>query len=133
MLFRSWPFGFGLSYTSFRLDGLRLDRASVPRDGTVRARVDVTNTGARAGAEVVQLYVGFPGSAVDRPVRELHGFARVDLAPGETRTAVIEFPARDLATWDEGRGGWHFEDLEYRVEVGTSSRDLPLSAALRLR
>ncbi|MFM7734400.1 MAG: glycoside hydrolase family 3 C-terminal domain-containing protein, partial [Alphaproteobacteria bacterium] len=68
-----WPFGFGLSYTSFRMDGLRLVESSVPRDGRVRASVDVTNTGGRAGAEVVQLYVGFPWSSVERPVRELHG------------------------------------------------------------
>lgn len=128
-----WPFGFGLSYTSFRLGSLRLADTSVARDGMVRATVEVTNTGGRAGAEVVQLYVGFPGSAVERPVRELHGFGRVELAPGETRTVAIEFPARDLATWDEAAGGWRFEDLEYRVEVGTSSRDLPLTAALRVR
>ncbi|MFM8409544.1 MAG: beta-glucosidase [Alphaproteobacteria bacterium] len=128
-----WPFGFGLSYTSFRMDGLRLAESSVPRDGRVRASVDVTNTGGRAGAEVVQLYVGFPGSSVERPVRELHGFARVDLAPGETRTVEIEFPARDLATWDEARGDWRFEEIEYRVEVGSSSRDLPLATSLRLR
>jgi beta-glucosidase len=128
-----YPFGFGLSYTSFRFEDLRLAAGTVRRDATVRALVDVTNTGERAGAEVAQLYVGFPGSEVDRPVRELHGFARVDLAPGETRTVEIAFPARELATWDEGEGGWRFEDLEYRVEVGRSSRDLPLSAALRVR
>jgi len=128
-----WPFGFGLSYTSFRLDGLRLADATVRRDGRVRAIVEVTNVGERPGAEVVQLYVGFPGSSVERPVRELHGFGRVELAPGETGTVAIEFPVRDLATWDEAKGGFRLEDLEYRVEVGTSSRDLPLATSFRLR
>lgn len=128
-----YPFGFGLSYTSFRLANLALERAAIGADGTLRARVDVTNTGARAGTEVVQLYVAFPATPVERPVRELHAFARVDLAPGETRAVDLAVPAGELGRWDDEAGRWRVDTAEYLVEVGTSSRDLPLAAPFRVR
>jgi beta-glucosidase len=125
-----FPFGFGLSYTSFSFANLRLDPVTSPADGTVRATVDVTNQGAVAGDEVLQLYVSYPGSAVARAVRELKGFARVSLAPGETRTVVMDLRVKDLAWWDVTRAGLVVEPLSYVVEVGNSSRNLPLSARL---
>lgn len=125
-----FPFGFGLSYATFSLANLRLDAASARTDGVVQVTVDVTNRGPVAGDEVVQLYVSCPGSAVPRAVRELKGFARATLAPGETRSVTLELAARELAYWDEGRGAFVVEPLTCRLEVGASSRDLPLAVSL---
>jgi beta-glucosidase len=80
----------------------------------------------------VQLYVGAPGSAVERAVRELRAFRRVAVGAGETVAVELEFPAGDLAYWDAGREAWVVEPIEYVVEVGRSSRDLPLSARFRV-
>jgi beta-glucosidase len=123
-----FPFGFGLSYTTFRYANLTLSAATVPPSGRVRATVDVTNGGAVAGDEVVQLYVGYLGSRVERAVNDLKAFARVHLEPGETRTVVLDLPAAELAFWDVAAGAWEVEPISYAVRVGPSSRDLPLEA-----
>jgi beta-glucosidase len=123
-----YPFGYGLSYTTFAYDNLTLDSASLGPGDILMVSVDVTNTGAVAGEEVAQLYVGYDGSAVERPVRDLKAFARVSLAPGETRSVAFEVPVHDLAYWDAGAGGWVVEALDHTVYVGGSSRDLPLEA-----
>jgi beta-glucosidase len=122
-----FPFGFGLSYTTFRYENLRLDASSVSRRGRVQVTADVTNTGRVAGDEVAQLYVGYHGSRVDHAVRDLKGFVRVHLEPGETRAVAFTLRAADLAFWDVAAGGWTVEPIAYQVEVGPSSRDLPLS------
>jgi len=127
-----FPFGFGLSYTSFKLAKLRLDSTRLAPDGTLGASVDVTNTGARAGAEVVQLYVSYPGSKVLRAPRTLEAFQRVELQPGETRTVKLEVKAADLRYWDTQGSSWKLEPLHYGVEVGSSSRDLPLTTTFSL-
>jgi len=82
-----------------------------------------------AGDEIVQLYVSYPGSAVDRAVRDLKAFARVHLEPGETRTVPLEVRADDLAYWDVGSGEWVVEPIGYDVAVGPSSADLPLTGS----
>lgn len=125
-----FPFGFGLSYTTFELGALEASQAVAGSEDEVTFSVDVTNTGSVPGAEVVQLYVGYPGSAVERTERELKGFAKVAVMPGETLTAEITLPVRDLAYYDVDAAGWVVEALDYEVHVGTSSRDLPLSATL---
>jgi beta-glucosidase len=125
-----FPFGFGLSYTTFSIDNLRSSQARAEAGDVVRFHLDVTNTGAIAGAEVVQLYVSYPGSSVDRAERELKGFAKVMLEPGEMRTVQIDLPVNSLAYYDVTRGAWTLEELEHEVHVGTSSRDLPLSTTL---
>jgi beta-glucosidase len=127
-----FPFGFGLSYTTFRYANLRLDASSVSSRGRVLVTADVTNTGDVAGDEVAQLYVGYHGSRVERAVRDLKGFARVHLEPGETRAVTFTVRAGDLAFWDVATGGWTVEPIEYQVEVGSSSRDLPLAGTFRV-
>jgi beta-glucosidase len=125
-------FGFGLSYTTFSIDNLRADRAEAGAGDTVTFTVDVSNTGAVAGAEVVQLYVTYPDSAVERAERELKGFTKVELEPGETRAVDISVPVNSLAYYDVSQSAWALEDLEHAVHVGVSSRDLPLSTTLRV-
>jgi beta-glucosidase len=94
----------------------------------LRATVDVTNGGSRAGRETAQLYMGAVASSVTpRFVRELRGFAQVELQPGETRAVTIEVPVDELAFYDDAVGGFRVEPGTYRVEVGPSSGDLPLA------
>jgi beta-glucosidase len=127
-----YPFGFGGSYTTFSVHDLTLDSDSIAPDGTLRANVQVTNTGARSGDEVVQLYVGAVGSQVERAVRDLRAFQRVSLDAGETKSVTLEVPAADLAYFDVTAGRFVVEPIEYSVQVGTSSRDLPLQASVRV-
>jgi len=112
-----YPFGHGLSYTRFSYAGLRVVPDAVPPDGAAKVAVDVRNEGARPGTEVVQLYVRDRVAPVTRPVRELKGFARVSLAPGERRTVELEVAARDLSFWSPD-GGWTAADGEIDVWVG---------------
>ncbi|HEY8516925.1 MAG TPA: glycoside hydrolase family 3 C-terminal domain-containing protein [Candidatus Binatia bacterium] len=128
-----FPFGFGLSYTTFAYRSLTLESDAIAPDGVLRAHVEVANTGAVAADEVVQLYVGAQGSRVERAPRDLRAFERVHVAPGETATVVLEVPAAELAYWDEGAGAWRIEDVEYVAWVGGSSRDLPLRASFRVK
>jgi len=128
-----FPFGFGLSYTTFSVDNLRASQAEATADDIVRFSVDVTNTGSTTGAEVVQLYVTYPGSAVERSDRELKGFAKVVLEPGATQTVEIAVPVNDLAYYDVAEAAWALEGLEHEILVGTSSRDLPLATVLTVR
>lgn len=130
----AFRFGFGLSYTEYRYGNLRLGAKEITGSGSVEALVDVTNAGQVAGEEVVQLYVGCRGSAVDRPIRELKGFARLPLEPGETRTHSFKLEARDLAYYDVASGEWKTEEAEYEVFVGPSSGwgDLRLRDTFRI-
>lgn len=118
-----YAFGFGLSYTTFGYSDLKLSAKEIGRDGSLSVRATVTNTGDAAGEEVAQLYVGFNGSAVQRPVKELKGFARVSLEPQETVTVSMEVAAEDLAYYDISAGAWVVEEIEYEVLIGGSSRD----------
>jgi beta-glucosidase len=128
-----WPFGFGRSYTTFALDALHLDRTELATAGdAVTIRVDVTNTGAVAGDEVVQLYVRDEEASVARPVRELRGFRRVRLAPGECRTIAFRMSTEQLCYVGADLRRV-VEPGRVSVQIGTSSVDLPLAAELRLR
>ncbi|HKW10086.1 MAG TPA: glycoside hydrolase family 3 C-terminal domain-containing protein [Gemmatimonadaceae bacterium] len=119
-----YPFGFGLSYTTFAYSKLRTSRARASARDTVLVSVDVANTGARAGDEVVQLYVQHTGRAVTRPLEDLRGYARVHLAPGETRTVSLPLAVSSLAYWNESKHGWEVEPETVRLLVGASSADI---------
>jgi beta-glucosidase len=128
-----WPFGFGRSYTTFAVDGLRLDRTELATAGdAVTIRVDVTNTGAIAGDEVVQLYIRDEEASVARPVRELRGFRRVRLDAGECRTVAFRLSTEQLSYVGADLRRV-VEPGRVSVQVGTSSVDLPLTAELVLR
>ncbi|MDQ1130340.1 glycoside hydrolase family 3 C-terminal domain-containing protein [Microbacterium sp. SORGH_AS_0888] len=117
----AFPFGHGLSYTSFAYGEAS---ASVAASGDVEVRVTVSNTGAAAGREIVQVYTSLPGSAVQRPVRELKAFASVELQAGESRDVVLTVRRADLAYWDIRIDGWVVEGGTYTVDVAASSRDI---------
>lgn len=122
-----YPFGYGLSYTTFRFANLRTSAPELALDGRVNVSVDVTNTGTRAGDEVVQLYAKWLHSAVSRPREELEGFERVSLEPGETKTVTIPLAASQLAYWDEKTHEFRVEAEPVGLMVGDSSANLPLS------
>jgi beta-glucosidase len=121
-----YPFGYGLGYTTFACSNLSLDTKEATADGVVQVSVDVANTGSRSGEEVVQLYVGFAGSKVDRPVKLLRGFEKVPLAAGETRRVTIPVAVQDLAYYEPAAKAWVVERMGYTVEVGSSSRPADL-------
>jgi beta-glucosidase len=126
----SYPFGYGLSYTTFGYSGLR---ATVEGEGdgvVVRLRLTVANTGPVAGKEVVQVYVGDVVSTVDRPVRELKAFAKVELAPGQSTVVEFELRARELSFFSPAHDRWVLEAGDFEVSVGASSRDLRLTATV---
>ena len=117
-----FPFGFGLSYTTFEVTDVRVDDAEIEVDGSTVVRANVTNTGDRAGSEVVQLYVRDRVSSVTRPVKELKGFTRVDLEPGETRAVELPVTSAALAFWKADRT-LGVEPGDFALMLGTSSRD----------
>jgi beta-glucosidase len=115
-----YEFGYGLSYTTFSVTNLRVDRSTVSRSGAVRASVDVTNTGSRAGDEVVQLYLHDPVASISQPVRRLRGFERVTLAPGAKRTLTFTLDRDDFGFYDN-RGRFVVEPGRIDLFAGSSS------------
>jgi beta-glucosidase len=105
----------------------------VSASGSVTVSVDVTNTGARAGDEVVQLYAQHMGSRVARPIKELRGFKRVTLEPGQTRTVRLPLAVSSLAYWDSASTGWIVEGEPVRLLVGASSADIRLDRTIRVQ
>ena len=125
-----YPFGHGLSYTTFSHENL--ETSADVFDDTLTVRVDVTNTGDRAGDEVVQLYVQHLESAVERPLQELRGYQRITLQPGETRTVEFALPASSLAYWDATADRWVVEQGPIRLRVGASSEDIRLERTVEV-
>jgi len=127
-----FPFGFGLSYTTFSFSNLHVS-ASAASGSTVPVSFDVTNTGAVAGAEVAELYVSDPSAKVDRPERELKGFAKVRLDPGQMQHVTLSLDARAFSYWSESAHNWTIDPGKFIVRVGDSSENTPLSADIDLR
>lgn len=129
-----FPFGFGLSYTTFEFKNLKLSRSttSAQSPGTITVEADVRNAGKRAGAEVAQLYVGFPASAGEPP-HQLKGFQRIMLKPGQTGRVRFALDARAFSFWDVQSHAWKVAPGTYDVLVGSSSRDLPLHTTLEMK
>jgi beta-glucosidase len=127
-----FPFGYGLSYTTFQLSNLKLSSPTLGPGERLTATVRVVNTGKRAGAQVVQLYVHDPKPQTDKAVRELKGFVKVFLKPGESKLAMISLSPRDFAWCDVKAKGWRVNAGQYQIEVGDSSRHLTQHATVRL-
>ncbi len=124
-----FPFGFGLSYTDFEYRDLRTDIRS---DGTVTARVTVRNVGKVRGAEVVQFYVSEEAPQIPRPVRELKGFCKADLAPGEEKEISVILDKRAFAYYDAAKKNWAVSAGRYHIQAGSSSRDIRLERVIEL-
>jgi beta-glucosidase len=122
-----FPFGFGLSYTTFKFSNLAVP-ASAASGSAVNVSFDVTNAGSVAGAEVAQLYVSDPSAEVDRPERELKGFAKVRLDPGETRHVTLSLDQRAFSYWDEPAHRWIVDPGKFIIRVGDSCENTPLQA-----
>ena len=125
-----FPFGYGLSYTTFAYSNLQLDKTELKDTDTLTVSVDVTNTGAVTGKEVVQLYVSDPESFVGRPVKELRDFAKVELAPGETKTVTFTLDKQAFAYYNTVIHDWHVETGEFIIMAGKSSREIELEASV---
>ncbi len=117
-----YPFGFGLSYTTFAISNLKVSAAQVKVGDSVTVTADVTNTGTLAGDEVVQLYVHQKFGSDSRPMRELKGFERVSLQPGETRTVTFELGPEQLKYWSTNAGKWVQDAAAFDLWVGSDSR-----------
>ncbi|HEX6757742.1 MAG TPA: glycoside hydrolase family 3 C-terminal domain-containing protein [Propionibacteriaceae bacterium] len=130
----SYPFGFGLSYTNFRIDDVQVSATGSVADGDLAVTVtaSVSNTGQRAGAEVVQVYVGDIEASVARPLRELKRFVKVHLEPGETRQVSCQLDERAFAFWSRRFERWVVESGEFMIAVGSSSRDLVATETITL-
>jgi beta-glucosidase len=125
-----YAFGFGLSYTRFRYSGLRTDSPTLPADGSIDIRMNVSNVGARDGEEVVQLYTQLPDSKVPRPRLTLQGFRRIAIKAGDTQELHFTLAARQLAYWDEATHRYIVEPGKVRLLAGASSSDIRLTRTI---
>ena len=126
-----FPFGHGLSYTTFAYSNLRLSKNEVNDGDQLTVTMDVTNTGSIAGKEIVQLYVVSAHKGVSRPEKELKGFEKVNLAPGETKNISMTLDRRSFAYYETVLPGWHIENGAYRILIGASSKDIRLEATVQ--
>lgn len=127
-----FPFGYGLSYTTFEYSGMKVDDR-LATEGKVYVSVTVRNRGKVAGKEVVQLYVSDDESSVERPVKELKAYEKVAVEPGESRSVTMELDTRSFAFWDTEAHDWKVEPGTFTIRVGGSSASLPLGAKLRVK
>ena len=125
-----FPFGHGISYTEFEYSDLKLEKSNMKDTDTVKVMVNIKNTGSMAGKEVVQLYVTPATCGVPRPIKELKGFEKIELAPGEIKTVTFELDKRAFAYWNTNIHDWYVETGEYMILVGASSRDIRLKAPI---
>jgi beta-glucosidase len=127
-----YPFGYGLSYTSFAYSNLRTSAKMVRSDGKITVKVDITNTGTRLGEEVVQMYITHLNSTVARPIKELKGFKRVAIPPGKTKTVILELSAAQLAYWDIKQRKFIVEPCKIKIHIGSSSTDIRLEKIVQV-
>ena len=127
-----FPFGHGLSYTTFAYSNLKLDKTEMSDAETVTVSVDVKNTGDVAGKEVVQLYVSAGESEIIRPIRELRGFDKISLEPGEEKTVTFTLGKRAFAYWNEEIHDWYVSDGAYEIQIGKNAEEMLLSDTIRV-
>jgi beta-glucosidase len=126
-----YPFGHGLSYTQYEYSNLRIDPSQIHSEGMARVSVEVKNTGDRSGTETVQLYIHETEGPVATPVKQLRGFERVDLKPGETKNVTLTLTHEDLQLLDRDMH-WRVAPSDFEIMVGASSEDLPLKGVLKV-
>ena len=128
-----FPFGYGLSYTTFRLGKLKADKTSMTSDEKITFTIDITNTGSLAGAETVQLYISDKKCSVERPLKELKAFQKVMLQPGETKTVSLTIDQQALSFYNETLSQWTAEPGAFEALVGTASNQLPARCSFELK
>lgn len=128
-----FPFGHGLSYTTFDYSDVKADKQEMTADQTLKLSVDITNTGSVAGAEIVQLYISDVKSSIDRPVKELKGFDKVYLEPGETKTVTFEIDTEDLSYFDAEKHEWVAEPGKFKALIGSSSETINATLNFQLK
>ena len=128
----AYPFGYGLSYTTFAYSNLQISNTNPTEKDTITVSVDVTNTGSIAGKEIVQLYVKDMTASTTRPEKELKGFEKVQLAPGETKTVTMKLDKRSFAWYNTQLQNWYAASGKYEILIGASSRDIRLSETIEL-
>ncbi len=127
-----YPFGYGLSYTTFAYSNLRVSPTSLSAKGSINVSVDIKNTGTTAGEEVVQMYIKHLNSQISRPLRELKGFGRISLEPGQNKTVTLPLNAERIAYWNSSKHRFDVEGDMIQVSVGSSSANLKLSKTIRV-
>ncbi|MGO8673365.1 MAG: beta-glucosidase H [Capsulimonadaceae bacterium] len=127
-----FPFGYGLSYTTFDYTGMNVSSDTLKPDGNITVTADITNSGKRAGKEVVELYIQPLNPTIERPVRELKGFVKLEIGPGQTKQAVFTINPQDLAYFDVKGNRWEADPGAYDIEIGASSRNRYLRKEVRL-
>jgi beta-glucosidase len=127
-----YAFGRGLSYTTFDYSNLSISSPQIPSDGSVQVKVDVRNSGNRAGDEVVQLYVHNNDASVKQPKEQLQGFERISLNPGETKSVSFSLPAEQLAFWDTTRGAFVLNPGAFDVMIGSASDDIRMKGSFQV-
>jgi beta-glucosidase len=125
-----FPFGFGLSYTKFSFSHLTINNGTM--DGKYIVSFDISNAGSRSGAEVAQVYVADSGTSASRPPKELKGFVKINLKPGETQRLKVELNARSFAFYDTDAGVWRVPAGTYKVLVGQSSAEINLTGEVKI-
>lgn len=128
-----YPFGHGLSFTEFEYKNMNVDATSISAGGAITVSADITNSGNREGEEVIQLYVSYPKSRVERPLKELKGFKRMRLQPNETKMVAMLLHADDLRYWDEDTNRWVLENQPVQIQVGASSADIRLTKTVEVQ
>ena len=128
-----FPFGHGLSYTTFEYSNAKASKSTMKADGKITVSVQVKNTGDRPGAEVVQLYIADPQASVDRPAKELKGFEKVWLNPGETKKVSFTIDASALSYYDMSRSAWYAEPGEFQALLGSTSSDIRANVTFTLK
>ena len=128
----AFPFGYGLSYTTFEYSNVKTDKDTLTEGETLRVSVDVTNTGDKFGKEIVQLYVSDLKSSLPRPKKELKGFKKVDLQPGESQIVEFEIDESKLSYFDDKKHAWVAEPGKFEILIGASSSDIRSKVAFEL-
>ena len=127
-----FPFGYGLSYTTFEYSNLKTDKKEIKDTQEITVSVDVTNTGNMAGKEVVQLYVAPKGGEIIRPVKELRAFDKIELKPGETKTVTFQLGKRAFAYWNTTIHDWHVETGSYEIQIARSAAEAVLASEIKV-
>jgi beta-glucosidase len=125
-----YPFGYGLSYTTFAYSNLKTSSESISSKDSITVNVDVKNTGNRAGEEVVQMYVKYLNPSVERPIKELKGFQRIPLEPSETKNVSMTLKGEQLSYWDAAQKRFAMENGKIQIVIGPSSADNKVEATV---